>query len=140
MKFTSSRDLIVRSRNIGMSIFFKKGVPTLVPPAMHDEVMEKGILPVDDDGLALKPGTEDVVKTEKTVVLPPEDGAVRAKKIVEVFKAIVARNSSVDFTGGGTPAAAAVTAALGWRVDQKEVRAVWEKNREALIGNKQLAA
>jgi len=141
VKFIANRNVIVRSAKIGQSVEFKKGVPTKVPPGMHDEVMEKGIIPVNDDGSAVNPETTEVVPAEKPVLLAPEDGAVRAKRIAEVFKALVARNNPSDFTAGGTPSATAVTAALGWKVDQKEVRTVWEKNREALIGTKsQLAA
>lgn len=141
MRFISNRSVIVRSSKIGQSVEFKKGVPTRVPPGMHEEVMEKGIIPVNDDGTAVDPETIEVVAPPKPVLLAPEDGTVRAKHIAEVLKAIVARNHPVDFTAGGTPSASAVTAALGWKVDQKEVRMVWEKNREALIGAKsQLAA
>jgi len=136
VKFIANRNVIVRSAKIGQSVEFKKGVPTRVPPGMHEEVMEKGIIPVNDDGSAVNPETTEAVAAPKPVLLAPEDGAVRAKHIAGVLQAIVARNNPSDFTAGGTPSAAAVTAALGWRVDQKEVRQVWEKQREALIGDR----
>jgi len=141
VKFIANRNVIVRSSRIGQSVEFKKGVATRVPPGMHEEVMEKGLVPVNDDGSAIDAENTETVAPEKPVLLAPEDGAERAKRILGVFKSLVARNNSTDFTAGGTPSAASVTSALGWKVDQKEVRQVWEKNRETLIGAKsQLAA
>ena len=52
----SNRDIVVHSI-LGHSIAFEKGVPTHVPKALHAEVMEKGILPVDDKGESLPAGT-----------------------------------------------------------------------------------
>ena len=135
--FVSNRDVVVRSKNTGHAIAFEKGVPMQIPPAMVGEVLEKGILPVDAQGKAVDPGENEVVVETSKVVLAPEDGFERSQKILEVIKAIVARNDAKDFAGP-TPSAIAVTAALGWKVDQKEVRQVWEKNRQALL-NKEKA-
>ena len=137
MKFVSNRDTVVRSCATGHAIEFKKGVPTDVPYAMRSEVVEKGILPVQDDGKAIEAGTVQVVAEPKKVVLPPE-GEVRIEKIVEAFKAIVERNNPADFTGGGTPSASAVSTALQFRVDTKEVRGLWEKHRNALLNQPQV--
>lgn len=50
MRFISTRDTIVRSKQTGHAIFFKKDVPTLVPDGMQEEVIERGIAPVESDG------------------------------------------------------------------------------------------
>lgn len=100
---------------------------------MHSEVMEKGIMPVDDHG---EVDTKHEIKLESKVVLAPEDGLERAKQILRVIEAIVARNNSKDFAGGGHPSAKAVSAALGWMTDQKEVSGVWKKHRETLLTEK----
>lgn len=115
-----------------MAIEFLKGQPTSVPKVMHEEVMEKGILPVEDDGAPVSP-TENKVVVEKKILLAPEDGNERAEMILEVIKGIVKRNNASDFAGGGHPGAKAVTAELGWRVDQKEVGQVWLKHRQSIL-------
>lgn len=131
MNFISSRDVIVRSKNTGMSILFKKGVATKVPEAMYEEVLEKGVVPVEGEAPVDPAKLVDAGKPK--IVLPPEDGLVRAKQILAVLKELVKRNNATEFTAGGTPSATAVTAALGWKVDQKEVRQVWEKNRAKIL-------
>jgi len=131
VKFVSNRDTVVRSMLIGQSIEFKKGVPQDVPYAMRAEVLEKGIVPVEDTGEPLKAQTT-VVAAERKVMLPPE-GEERVEKILSVFEAIIARNNPSDFAGGGCPGALAVSAGTGFKVDQKEVRGLWEKHRNKLL-------
>ena len=126
MNFISNRDIVVRSLH-GHAIEFKKGVPTSVPRVMHAEVMEKGILP--EEG----PEQGNAVADAAPPVLAPDDAEVRNDQILAVIKQIVKRNNAADFTGGGHPSATAVSAAVGWKVDQKEVKDVWVKSREALI-------
>lgn len=94
---------------------------------MHAEVMEKGILP--------EAGAEqgNAIQDPKGPNLAPDDADVRNDQILDVIKQIVTRNNPSDFTGGGHPSATAISAAVGWKVDQKEVKDVWIKNREALI-------
>jgi hypothetical protein len=137
VKFVSNRDVVIRSAAVGQAIRFIKGEPTVVPKAMWAEVQEKGILPVEDSGEPVKPGEAQTVPVAPKIVLPPE-GQERIDRIVEAFKAIVERNNSADFTGGSTPAASAVTAAVRFKVDQKEVRSLWEKHRASLLGTPQL--
>ena len=107
---------------------------------MHDEVLEKGILPVDDEGRAIDPEDNTVIEDAPKVKLPPEDGDERDAAILTVIKKIVSRNNPADFSAGGTPNAGSITSALGYRVDQKEVRKVWEKNRAVLLNGKSDAA
>lgn len=135
--FVSNRDVVVRSAKCGMSIAFKKGEPTNVPRVMHSEVMDKGILPVEDNGAPVNPAEHTAgTEPEKKLVLAPEDGEERRDKIIEAIKQIVTRNNAKDFTGGGQPSAGVLTAALGWRVDQKEVRTIWNENREMFKAEK----
>lgn len=126
MDFISNRDITVRSLH-GHAIEFKKGVPTGVPRIMHAEVMEKGILPVEG------PEQGAAVADAPKPMLAPDDAQERNDAILEVIKQIVKRNNASDFTGGGHPSAVSVSAAVGWKVDQKEVKDVWVKHREALI-------
>lgn len=132
MEFISNRNVVVRSKNTGHAIGFKKGVPQYVPAQMYNEVMEKGILPVED-GKPVDPEKNEVIKPEVKVLLAPEDGFERDAKILEVIEAIVKRNAPGDFAGGGHPAASAISAVLGWRVDQKAVKKVWEANRQQVL-------
>ena len=126
MKFISNRDIVVRSLH-GHAIEFKKGVPTDVPRVMHAECLEKGILPEEGSD------KNEVIKDPAGPVLAPEDALEREDAILKVVEAIVKRNVPTDFTGGGHPNAAVVTASLGWKTDQKEVKDVWVKHRERLI-------
>lgn len=138
MNFVSNRDVIVRSAKTGMSIQFKKGEPTFVHPKMHKEVMEKGVLPVDDENQAVNPATHTAgLETESKVLLAPEDGYERSLKILEVIRAIVKRNNSKDFTAGGIPSARSITAALGWHVDSQEAKKVWEEHRREILHGKE---
>lgn len=134
MKFVSNRDVVVRSKNSGQAIRFEKDVPQAVPKAMWQEVQERGILPVEDTGAPVKPGANPAETPVVKIVLPPE-GEERVDRIKEAFKAIVERNNPSDFTGGGTPSASAVSTVLRFKVDQKEVRSLWEKERNNLLGN-----
>lgn len=130
--FVSNRDIVVRSAKAGMSIAFTKGKPQHVPRIMHDAVMDKGILPVEASGEPVKPDSHTAgTEPEKPKLnLPPEDGEERRDQLIAAIKNVVARNNSKDFTAGGQPAAGALTAMLGWRVDQKEIRVLWNEKRE----------
>jgi hypothetical protein len=100
---------------------------------MYEEVMEKGILPVDDDGKAVDPVKNEVVQDPPKTVLTPENGETIDADILRVIKDIVKRNNSRDFAGGGHPHADTVSAALQYKVDQKMVSKVWEKHRQAIL-------
>lgn len=129
--FISNRTINVGS-NQGASIAFEKGKPTHVPRFMHGIVMEKGILPCDKDGKPLDAESAPTAD-EKPVLTAPEDAEGRNDAIEKVCREMVKRNTPADFTAGGTPNATAVSFALGWKVDQKEVRAVWVKIRPEML-------
>lgn len=126
--FVSNRDVMVSS-TLGHSIQFLKGVPIHVPKIMHKEVIEKGILPVEGAETATEMLTEAEGGGVK-IHLAPEDPDDREEAIGKACRALAERNNSRDFTGGGVPSATAVTAALGWKVDQKEVKDIWQKLRQ----------
>lgn len=129
--FVSSRDVIITSTQ-GYSLKFEKNVPMHVPKKMHPEVLEKGILACDKAGKALS--LEDQpVDPEATIVLAPDDAEERAAKIEEAMMAIVKRNNPHDFSGGGVPSAGAVSVALGWKVDAKEIRPIWTRVKPSLV-------
>lgn len=125
--FKSNRDITITSLR-GYSIAFKKGEPTHVPKAMHNEVIERGILPVDEDG-NMDPTKLDEIgeatDNKITLKLAPETQEDRNAALRQVFTSLVKANRSGDFTAGGVPSAAVVSNVLGWRVDQKEIRPVW---------------
>lgn len=135
MKFVSQRDFWHNSL-LGHSISFQRGVPIEVPRALHEEVMEKGAIPVEDDGQPVAPEKTDLGVKKAVVVLAPDDQFERDDKILEVISAMAKRSSAKDFTGAGHPRAQAVASVLRWAVDQKEVSAVWEKNRRDIIEKK----
>lgn len=131
--FVSNRKIVVTSTQ-GAAIGFEKGVPTHVPKFMHAAVLEKGILPCDDKGKVLDAEAAPEVAPEVKVLLAPEDAEERNAAIERAVREIFKRNSPADFTAGGTPSEKAVSLSLGWKVDQKEVRAVWVKVRPTLMG------
>jgi hypothetical protein len=93
-------------------------------------------MPCDADGKLFPEQGEEIVAeaAESSPRAAPQDPELRAEKLLEAFKAIIERNDSKEFTGGGTPNAEAVSMRLGWKVDQKEVRQAWVKHRQSLIG------
>ncbi len=133
--FVSNRDIVLHSIQ-GHSIAFEKGIPTHVPRALHSEAMEKGILPVDDKGESLPAGTVPDPKPIPVITLSPEDPADRVEAIKAACEAIYARNSSTDFNAGGAPTSKAVTAALGWKVEAKEIAPIWQEIKIAANAQK----
>lgn len=124
--FVSNRDINIGS-TLGYSIEFKRGRPTHVPRRMHSLVMERGCVPCDPAGKILDADKIQDPVEAPTVLLAPDDADERADKILEVVKALAKRNDAKSFSAGGVPTATAVSAALGWKVDQKEIRPVWDK-------------
>lgn len=135
--FISRREINVGSLS-GRSILFEKNVPTHVPREMHSEVMEKGILPCDKDGNVLDDVTDVEVAVSATplILVAPEDPAEREEKISAAIFALADRNARGDFTAGGVPHDKAVSAALGWTVEAREVRAVWAKVKPEVMAKR----
>jgi hypothetical protein len=124
--FVSNRDQVIGSTS-GHSIRFEKGKPTHVPRVMHEEVLNKGCVQCDGDAAPLPVDETDALPEKPKVLLAPDDADERAEAIKAVMEQVRDRNSSADFTAGGVPSAAALTAALGWKVDAKEIRPLWNR-------------
>jgi len=131
--FVMHRDIRIISTT-GHAIAFKAGKPTPVPKILHKEVMEKGGVPCDASGVIVDAKAAAAVVPEKKVLVGmPEDPVEREEAVLGAIRQIVERNNPKDFAGGGTPAATACTLLLGWKVDAKDVRRVWEKHRADLV-------
>ena len=117
MNFILHRNRTVAS-TCGLSIEFKKGVPTLVPPAMFNDVIAIGAVPeeeLNESDLPPKPAS-------------PEQLAEREAAMFKAFDVIVKRASRDDFTAGGVPHNTVLGRELGWSVQAKERDAAWVKS------------
>lgn len=129
--FVSNRNITITS-TLGYSIAFERGIPIHVPKRMHSEVMEKGCLPCDASGKILDAPEVEVTPVAK-VLIAPEDADERNAAINTVMETIVKRNNPLDFSAGGVPSAQAVTLALGWKVDAREIRPLWNKMKQDMV-------
>lgn len=130
--FVSNRDITITSL-IGRSIYFEKGVPTHCPREMHAEVMEKGIIPVEEaDATAVTTKAAHVPKSDE-----PDEPGDREDAITAAVQVLVARNNTKDFSAGGVPTSAAVSAVLGWRADAQSIRPVWDKLKRSMAVSEQ---
>lgn len=109
----------------GHSIFFKKNVPTHVPKPAWRDALAIGALPPD--------GVPEEPEPEKTFTPPPSDPGERAELILKAFDVIVAKNEREDFTAAGLPTNSAVSALTGFKVQSKEVAAVWQQRKDSLV-------
>ncbi len=116
MKFIMNRNVTIAS-TLGHSIAFEKNVPTFVPPAMHQEVVGKGAVPVDGEVQF------DDMKSE--VNNAPADGAERAEMIKMVLADMKERNVNEEFTAGGSPKVKVVSTQAGFEVTAAEVADLW---------------
>lgn len=125
MAEAKSKTLLVLNRNYvltttkGHSVAFVKGVPTHVPPAIYQEALTIGAIPPDGED----PHVEDVVKTDNA----PSDPAERAPLILAAIEKLVAENARENFTAAGSPTVDAVTKAVGFKVQSKEIATVWQQ-------------
>lgn len=129
--FVSNRDVQINSV-LGHSILFKKGVATYVPPIIRKECIEKGVLPVE--GVEEATAVLEEAEAGPKIVLSPEDPDERKDAIEKAAREIAKRNNSRDFTAGGVPSAQSISAALGFKVDQTEVKEVWVVLKPKLKG------
>jgi hypothetical protein len=115
MKFVLNRDRVISSL-CGLSVEFRKGEPTHVPPAMYAEVIAAGGVAEDEVDLDPNKSTEPVA---------PTDPEARRDALYDAFEQIALRGQRDDFTASGAPHAKAVSKLLGWRLDNKERDAAW---------------
>lgn len=119
MKFVLHRNRVVAS-TMGLSIHFKKGEPSYVPPFMYPEVIAAGGVPeeeLDDDDL--KTGNPN----------KPSDPDAQTLAIFEVFEKLALRNVREEFTAGGQPHLSVLAKELGWNVTAKERDVAWAEFR-----------
>lgn len=132
--FVANRDVTVTSLK-GYSFNFEKGVAQHVPKACHAEMIERGILPVDAEGNTDLASLDEVAKEadpKVKIVLAPETTEERNEAIRAALLKIVERNNAADFTSGSVPSSAAVSAALGWKVDSREIKPLYVEIKRAL--------
>lgn len=116
-KLILNRDHTLNTK-FGHSILFKKGVPTLVSKLVYAEAIAIGAVPED--------GSDPNVLPEKAISKEPADPAERAPQIRAAIELLIDRNTRGDFTASGAPTAAAVTEVAGYKVQSKEIAAVWQ--------------
>lgn len=122
------RDYVLRTR-MGHTIRFIAGEPASVPEAAYAEALSKNIVPVarpDGDSPAF-----GMIRAEVT-------GTLRDAMIYGAIRDIIARNQTDEFTGGGVPKAAAVSAEAGVSVSATEVNRYYQNYREILAENEEL--
>lgn len=116
MKFVMPRNRTLAS-TCGLSIEFKKGELTLVPPAMYAEVIAAGGVPESEL-------SEDELPKGKPT---PEDLAEREAQIIKACEKLFTANVRDDFTAGGVPTLPALGRELGWTPAAKERDTAWVK-------------
>ena len=114
MKFILNRDRVHASL-LGLSVEFKKGVPTHVPPELYAEVQAFGAVPEDEIV-----GASPTVKTNE-----PADPVKRKDDIFAAFEMLALRNTREDFTAGGAPRDQVLESMLGWKLSAKERDMLW---------------
>jgi hypothetical protein len=116
MDYIAPRDMTVSSTS-GRSVEFVKGVPTYAPHQMHDELINKGVVPAED--------LPEVVVDDNA---EPAVGAEREAALFGAIEKVMLRNKRGDFAGTGAPHAAVLAKELGWSsLDAKERDAAWSK-------------
>jgi len=124
MLMTLNRDHVVVSLS-GLSIQFRKGVPTHVPPKVVKEVLAVGGEIVE---------TDERVKQETMGELQADDllAQTRSPTIEAAVRRMLARNQRGDFTAGGRPNLNVLSRECGLYVDAAELEPIWEKVKAEL--------
>ena len=134
MAEAKSKTLLVLNRNFtlnttkGHVLEFKKGVATHVPPAVYQEALGIGAIPPDGED----PVVQDVVKTDSA----PNDPSERAPLILAAIEKLVAENARDNFTAAGSPTVGAVSEAVGFKVQAKEIATVWQQYHDKVAADK----
>lgn len=134
MAEAKSKTLLVLNRNYvltttkGHSVAFEKGKPTHVPPAVYQDALTIGAIPPDGED----PHFEEAAKTDNA----PADPAERAPLILAAIEKIVAENARDNFTAAGSPTVGAVSEAVGFKVQSKEVATVWQQYHDKVAAEK----
>ena len=116
MNFVLQRNYVLTTRN-GRSIEFKKDVPTYVPPICIKEAVAIGAVPED--------GSDTGILDEPVFPTAPATFSEREEKINKVIDRLIQENDRENFTAAGMPKLTTLSERLGWRVEKKEVAAIW---------------
>ena len=116
MRYTSHRNISVAS-TCGLSVELKKGVPTLCPPGMHDELLALGCVPE-----SAPPEPE-----EGSAPVAPTGAAEKHAALCKAFEKIALRNERTDFNAAGVPHAGVLAKEMGYTTGTKERDAAWAK-------------
>ena len=114
------------SSTMGHAIAFKKGVPVHVPPIMYKAALGIGAVPAD--------GTEPALENEQSPDSAPVDPQERADVIYEAIKQMVADNVNDEFTAANAPKESAVTKRVGFKVQTKEIKPLWQRYHDEKAG------
>lgn len=114
MKYIAPKDVNLAS-TCGLSIELKKGIATLCPPDMHDDLLAAGCVPETD-----MPEPEAV-----NGVAEPRSKDERKNALHAAFMKISLRNERDEFNAVGVPHTAVLARELGWSVNAKERDAAW---------------
>ena len=131
---SKSKTLLVLNRNYvltttkGHSVAFEKGKPTHVPPAVYQDALAIGAIPPDGED----PHFEEPVKTDNA----PADPAERAPLILAAIEKLVAESSRDNFPAAGSPTVGAVSEAVGFKVQAKEISTVWQQHHDKVAAEK----
>lgn len=121
-----NRDYVLATTK-GHVISFAKNEPTHVPPAVYNDAIAIGAVPVDgtDPNVLVDP-------VEKAVV--PLTLEEREAAIIGTFDTILSRNDREDFTATGQPHFKAVSELLGYKVAAKDVASAWQTFNNSKAG------
>jgi hypothetical protein len=121
MMMQLSRDHVHVAKN-GLSIQFKAGVSTYVPPRMVPDIVGLGGSVAETD--------QAVVDAEMKVVDEAKIATEgRAPAIEAAIRTMIARNQRGDFTAGGKPNLNVLLKMTGLIVTADELEAPWRKVR-----------
>ena len=118
--FKLNRNYTLRSL-YGHVVTFEKGKEVFVPNIVVNECVAIGAEQMD--------GTPDVLGPEEVSAKPmsPDE---REAAVLAAFEKLAKKNERSDFNGAGMPTDKAVEREAGFKVDQKELKSLWQKRRE----------
>lgn len=120
-EFVSLRSFRLESVT-GHTAVFEANVPRNIPQALIPAAMAAGCVPAD---AADTPFHDDTSRAKVEF-----NGDIRASMVYLAIKALVEKNNSKDFDGGGTPKTAAVNALIGYEVRRQEVVDLFQQHME----------
>lgn len=115
----------------GHCIQFEPREPVYVPDVAVSDAMKAGCVPAEEADI---PFHEDLSRAKVEFV-----GDVRSSMIYLAIDAIVKRNNSKDFDGGGVPRQALINDTLGFETTRKEIVQVYQQYMQVKAENLEYA-